>query len=80
METKNKITLNVRVHPKSRKQEITKLDERRYRIDVTSAPLKGEANREVCRLIARFLGVPISKVKIIRGHKSRNKLISVEVD
>lgn len=80
METKKTKSLSVKVHPRSRKQEITKIDENTYKIHVTSAPSKGEANQEVCKRIARFLGVPVSRVKIIRGHKSRNKLITIEHD
>jgi uncharacterized protein (TIGR00251 family) len=80
METKKTKSLSVKVHPRSRKQEITKLDGSTYKIHVTSAPSKGEANQEVCKLIAKFLGVPVSRVRIIRGHKSRNKLIAIEHD
>lgn len=80
METKKILCLNVKVHPRSRKQRVTKLGEKTYKIHVVSAPSKGEANEEVCRLIASFLGVPASKVKIIQGHKSRNKLITIEQD
>ncbi len=80
MVTKKTICLSVKVHPRSRKQEVTKLGETAYKVHVTSVPSKGEANEEVCRLIARFLDVPVSKVKIIRGHTSRNKLITIEHD
>lgn len=70
--------LSVKVYPRSRKQDIKKLDEGSYKIHVTSAPLKGEANEEVRRLLARHLMVPVSRVKIARGHRSRNKLITIE--
>jgi uncharacterized protein (TIGR00251 family) len=78
MNTPKTLYVNVKVHPGSRKQEITILGERTYKIHVTSVPSKGEANREVCKLIANHLDVPISRVKIIKGHKSRNKLIAIE--
>ena len=80
METKKTRCLSVKVHPRSRKQQITKLDEDSYRIHVTAAPSKGEANEEVRKLIARHLAVPVSNVKIARGHRSRNKLITIERD
>jgi uncharacterized protein (TIGR00251 family) len=80
MEAKKIRCLSVKVHPKSRKQEIAKLGENTYKIHVISAPSKGEANHEVCKLLAKFLAVPVSKVKIIRGQKSKNKLIAVEYD
>jgi uncharacterized protein (TIGR00251 family) len=80
MKTKEKICWDVRVHPRARKRTITQHGENTYSIHVTSAPSKGEANREVCKLIAAHLDIPISKVRIIRGHKSRNKLIAIEHD
>ena len=80
MDTKKTIRLSVRVHPRSRRQEVTKLDENAYKIHVTSAPSKGEANEEVRKLIAKHWAVPVSSVKIARGHKSRNKLITIEHD
>jgi uncharacterized protein (TIGR00251 family) len=80
METDKTIRLSVRVHPKSRKQEITKLGENSYKIHVTSAPSKGEANEEVRKLVAKRWAVPVSNVRITRGHKSRNKLITIEPD
>jgi uncharacterized protein (TIGR00251 family) len=72
--------MNVKVHPRSRKQEIFELGENSYKIHVKSAPAKGEANQEVLRLIAKFFSVPVSSVKIIRGFKSRDKLITIEYD
>jgi len=80
METKKTIVLSAKVHPRSRKQEIFELGENTYKIHVKSAPSKGEANQEVKKLIAKFFDVPVSKVKISRGHKSRHKLITIEYD
>ena len=78
MERKKAVRLSVRVHPKSRKQEITELGKNAYKIHVLSPPSKGAANAEVCKLIASHLDVPVSRVRILRGHRSRNKLISIE--
>jgi uncharacterized protein (TIGR00251 family) len=80
MGTKKTIDLSVKVHPRSRKQEIIELGENIYKIHVRSAPSKGEANQEVKKLIAKFFDVPVSRVKISRGHKSQNKLITIEQD
>lgn len=77
MDTKKTRILSVKVHPRSKKQEIKKLDEDSYKIHVTSAPSKGEANEEVLKIIARHLAVPVSRVKIARGHRSRSKLITI---
>jgi len=80
MESKKTIRLSFKVHLRSRKQEIIELDENTFKIYVKSSPTKGEANQEVKELIAKFFNVPVSRVKINRGHKSRNKLITIEYD
>jgi uncharacterized protein (TIGR00251 family) len=80
MKTKKKISLSIKVHPKSRKQEIKKLDDDSYIIHVTSPPSRGEANEEVRKLIARHFAIPVSKVVIARGRRSPYKLITIEHD
>jgi uncharacterized protein (TIGR00251 family) len=80
MERKKTVRLSVKVHPKSRKQEIIEIGENAYKIHVLAPPSKGEANAEVCKLIARYLDIPVSRVKVLRGHKSRNKIISIDPD
>lgn len=37
------------------------------------------ANRRVCEMIAEFFGIPARKVKIISGHHSPGKILSVDV-
>jgi len=80
MERKKTRRLSVIVHPKSRKQEITEIGNNAFKIHVLSPPSRGEANAEVCKLIAQHLDIPVSKVKVLRGHKSRNKLLSIDPD
>ncbi len=45
---------------------------------VTAAPEKGKANEALLRLLAKHLGVPLSSVRIVRGHTVRAKLIEIE--
>jgi len=45
---------------------------------VTAPPVDGKANRALCRLIAKRVGVAPSRVKVVRGARSREKLVSVE--
>lgn len=47
---------------------------------VRALPEGGRANAALEKLIARWLGVPPTSVKIARGTKSRLKQISVEGD
>ena len=45
---------------------------------VTAPPVDGKANAALCKLIARRAGVAPSRVTIVRGETSRQKLIRVE--
>jgi uncharacterized protein YggU (UPF0235/DUF167 family) len=38
----------------------------------------GRANRALCRLIAKQVGVAPSRVTVVRGAKSRDKVVMVE--
>jgi uncharacterized protein YggU (UPF0235/DUF167 family) len=44
---------------------------------VAAPPLQGRANRALCRLIARRLGVASSAVTIARGARSSEKLVRI---
>jgi uncharacterized protein (TIGR00251 family) len=45
---------------------------------IAAPPVDGRANQSLCRLIARAAGVAPSKVSIVRGEHSRDKLVRVE--
>jgi uncharacterized protein YggU (UPF0235/DUF167 family) len=47
-------------------------------IRVTAPPVDGKANDALCRLVARAVDIAPSKVTVIRGHTSRDKVLEVE--
>ncbi len=69
--------LKVRVIPRARTEGIVEED-RGLVIKVRDPPEGGKANRRVIELVAKYLNVPKSKIEIIRGHRSRDKLLKVE--
>ncbi len=46
-------------------------------VRLTSAPIEGKANKELLRLLAKALNVPPSRLVILSGEKSRDKVILV---
>ena len=46
-------------------------------IGIMSKPVKGEANLEIIKKIAKHLGISKSNVRIIAGEKSRDKIIEI---
>jgi uncharacterized protein (TIGR00251 family) len=47
------------------------------KVSVSAPPEKGKANKAVCALIARTLGVAKSRVAVIAGETSRDKKVLV---
>jgi uncharacterized protein (TIGR00251 family) len=71
------LTIEVKVTPRAKKSAVEKAGAK-YRAWVQSAPDKGKANRELIKLMAEHFSLPPSQIRIIRGEKSRNKLLVVE--
>lgn len=70
--------LTVRVQPKASSNQVVGYDEGTLRLRVTAPPTEGKANAGVIALLAKTLGVSRSKLQIVRGHGSRDKLVSVD--
>lgn len=68
--------INAKIIPKASRNRIEW--DGSLRIYVTVPPEKGNANRAVIELLAKKLGVSKSKISIIRGETSQQKLISIE--
>ena len=71
-------TLRVRVQPRASREAIVGWREDALRLAVTAAPVDGEANEAVRRLLARALGVAPSSVSLVRGAHGRDKVVRIE--
>ena len=67
--------IHVRVKPNSSEQKIEDFGDRRYLVYVTSAAEDNEANIEMLKMIGKHLGIPSTKLKIIAGATSKDKVI-----
>jgi uncharacterized protein len=70
-------TLRVRVQPRGHANEIAGAREGVLVVRVTAPPEGGRANDAVRRLIARRLRVGPTRVEIVRGASSREKVVRV---
>ena len=70
--------LRVKVKPSSKKEEVKKISESEYEVKVSAPPEGGKANEKLREILADFFGVPKGRVKILRGHTSRIKLVEIE--
>jgi uncharacterized protein (TIGR00251 family) len=70
--------LHVRLQPRARREGVVGERAGAIVIRVTAAPVDGKANAALCALVARAAGVPPSRVSVVRGHGSRDKVVRVE--
>jgi uncharacterized protein (TIGR00251 family) len=70
--------LRVRVTPRAGKNEIAGERDGVLLVRVTAPPEGGKANTAVCRLIASALGIGQTRVTVMRGAGSRDKLLRIE--
>lgn len=71
-------TIKVRVQPKSSRNQVGGFQDGTLRVRVTATPTEGQANAAVIALLAKTLGVSKSRLEIIRGYSSRDKVVSVD--
>ena len=69
--------LEVWVQPRASRNEILGYRDHVVRLRVTAPPVEGEANHLVQRVLAEALGVPPSRVEILKGEKGRRKRVRV---
>jgi len=46
-------------------------------IGIKSTPVKGQANKEIIKKIAKHFGVSVTFVQIKSGHRSRKKVVKI---
>jgi uncharacterized protein (TIGR00251 family) len=70
--------VEVRLRPRSHADELLGLVDGVLQAKVAAPPVDGKANQALCRLVAKRAGVATSRVSVLRGEKSRQKVLLVE--
>ena len=58
-------------------KEFLEIKENQINIGIKSKPIKGEANEEIIKKLAKHFGVSSSLIQIKSGHKSKEKIIEI---
>jgi uncharacterized protein len=70
--------LAVRVQPRASRAKVVGMQADRLKIALTSPPVDGAANKALCQMIAKELRVAKGRVVLLRGERSREKLLSIQ--
>lgn len=69
--------ISVKVKPNSRENSVKELENGVFEVKVTDPPEKGKANEKVIELISKYMKIPKSKIEIISGLNSKQKVIQI---
>ena len=69
--------IQVNVTTGAKRTEVIILDTKHFAVRVTQIPEKGKANDAVLKALSEHLGISVSRIILLRGQKSRNKLFEI---
>ncbi|MBA3063724.1 YggU family protein [bacterium] len=75
--TGNDIVIKVKIVPGSSKNKILGVHNDAIKITITAPPIEGKANKKCIAYLAKYFDVAKSKIEIISGQTSKNKLIKI---
>lgn len=58
-------------------KEFLSVEENQIMIGIKTKPIKGEANKEIIKRLAKHFKVSTSRIQIKAGHKSKQKIIQI---
>ena len=58
-------------------KEFLEINENQINIGIKSNPIKGQANKEIIKKLAKHFRISSSQIQIKTGHKSQEKIIEV---
>ena len=70
--------VSVKVIPRSSKNKII-WENDILKVKLTSPPVEGKANKELIRFLSKVFKIPKSEIRIVRGEKSRKKIIELNL-
>ncbi len=71
------VSLRLRIQPGASRNEVVGEADGVLRIRLTARPVQGAANQQCLRFLAKQLHIATSKLKLVKGGRSRDKIVRV---
>ncbi|MDP2912552.1 MAG: DUF167 domain-containing protein [Candidatus Omnitrophota bacterium] len=69
--------ITVRVRPNSKEAAVEKLGDKEFILRVKAPAREGMANEAAIGLLSEYLKIPKSRIRVVKGHKSKFKLMEI---
>ena len=73
----DELVLSVRVQARASSNEVLEVRNGQLLVRTTAAPAEGKANKAVIKLLAGFLDIAPSRIRLVRGKAQRNKELRI---
>ena len=67
----------VKVKPRAKEERVEKIDDTHFAVSVKAPPTEGRANWAVERALGNYFGVPPSRIRIVLGAASKQKVFEI---
>ena len=74
---KIKMKIFINAKPRAHEDLVERVDENNFNVSVTAPPVKGLANQAIIKAIAGYFKVAPSRVRIVSGFTSRQKVLEI---
>ncbi|MDP3046091.1 MAG: DUF167 domain-containing protein [Chloroflexota bacterium] len=71
------MTFGVKVAPRASRDQVVGVEAGELKVRLAAPPVEGAANAALVDFLARRLGLAKSQVTLLRGEKSRHKIVAV---
>ncbi len=72
------LRLEIKVQPRSSKNQIAGEQEGALKIKLTAPPVEGEANQALINFLSACLKIPKRNITLLKGDTSRHKLVEIQ--
>ena len=80
LRAKEGVLINLYVQPGAAKAGWAGVFDGQLKLKVQARAVEGQANEAVCKFVAKYFDIPGSAVAIVKGERSRSKVVLVAQD
>jgi len=73
----SRVRIRVRVTPNAREAKVDRVGEASFEVRVDARATDGRANKRLVEILSEHFKVPKSRIAVVRGAKSRDKMVEV---
>jgi uncharacterized protein len=68
----------IRVQPRAKRNALVRLPDGKWKLFLNAPAVEGKANQALVEFLAKGLGIARSRVRVLSGEKSRQKVVSLD--